>query len=154
MDILEDFLSMSHLRRWKRVDLEPEVRHCSLAHFLLVSDAIHGKQTRLLLSNGERRRFGTLSVCFAIKCVSGKYHMKMSKKIQAPVNVKETYPIVHGGMPSSWNRVTSPTQISSRRSNGMMAAVSATSTQIDRESGSNALCSQLEASWTFSMVIK
>ena len=62
--------------------------------------------------------------------------------------------MVQGGIPSSWNWVTSPTQISSRLSNGMMAAVSATSTQIDLSSGSRAACSQLEESITVSMLTK
>lgn len=60
--------------------------------------------------------------------------------------------MLHGGVPSSWNCVTSPTQKSSLLSNGTIAAVSATSTQIERYTGSGTACSQCDASCTDSIV--
>ena len=63
-------------------------------------------------------------------------------------------PMVHGGVPSSWKYEISPAQKFSLRLKGIMAAVSATSTQTDRYNGSKAACSQRKASCTDSIVIR
>src|SRR5260221_10248745 len=80
------------------------------------------------------------------------YLFPVNKKLAMPGG-NHPHPIVHGGMPSNWKCATSPTQKYSLLSNGMIAADSATSTQIDRSWSSGSLCSQCDASRIASMDI-
>src|SRR6266540_1804295 len=109
------------------MNVKPEIRYGSFARFLLVGNACNRKDARMLLKERERRCLSFLYMWLAVDFVSNIEHQSSYSK----VNGEKTHVIVHGGIPSSWNCVTSPTHTSSRFSMGIMAAVSAISTQID-----------------------
>ena len=52
------------------MNIKSKIRHSSLAHLLLMSDAGNSKKSRMLLSKRERRNFGLLSVRFAIDVIT------------------------------------------------------------------------------------
>jgi hypothetical protein len=102
---LEDLLSMTDLRRGKRVHFKSKIGHSSLAHFLLMRDAGDREQSRLLLRKRERRSPGFLGERLAVDIVTRKGKIKSNQTgfWKMTLGEKSTNPIVQGGMPSSWN---------------------------------------------------
>ena len=105
MDVLHDALAVADLRGRQRVHGVPQVRDGRLAHLLLVRNRCDGELAGLLLNEGEGRDLGFLRVSLAIDLVANR-----TSQCESMEDIGCTYPIVHGGVPSSWKREASPTQ--------------------------------------------
>lgn len=70
MNILDNPLPMSHLRRRKRMHLVPQVRNSRPAHLLLVCDRGDSELARLFLFDCERRDLCLLVVHLPVDAVA------------------------------------------------------------------------------------
>lgn len=75
MNILNDPLPMTHLRRRELMNVESEISHGSLASLLLMRDRVDDELARLLLHQVERRGLRLLCVLLSVDFVPGKISM-------------------------------------------------------------------------------